>query len=67
MWKERIGEDAGTLWRLLSEQGPLSLLRLKKLTLLDEQRVLLALGWLAREDKVDERSIRGRKSFALAE
>jgi hypothetical protein len=48
-----IGDVAGTVWRVLSENGPLSLAKLVKAV--DEPRdtVMQALGWLAREGKVD--------------
>jgi hypothetical protein len=47
-----IGETAGTVWRVLSENGPLSVTRLLKAV--DEPRdtVMQALGWLARENKL---------------
>ena len=47
-----IGEVAGAVWQVLSENGPLSMAKLVKAV--DEPRdtVILALGWLAREDKV---------------
>ncbi len=47
-----IGETAGTVWRVLSETGPMSVTRLLKAV--DEPRdtVMQALGWLARENKL---------------
>jgi hypothetical protein len=47
-----IGETAGVVWRVLSENGPMSLTKLVKAV--DEPRdtVMQALGWLARENKV---------------
>ena len=50
-----IGETAGTVWRVLSENGPMSVTRLLKAV--DEPRdtVMQALGWLARENKVLDR------------
>jgi DNA-binding transcriptional ArsR family regulator len=48
-----IGKVAGTIWQALSEKGPLSTAKLVKAV--DEPRdtVMQALGWLAREGKVD--------------
>ena len=47
-----IGEVAGTVWRHLNENGPITLNRLTREV--DEPRDLImqAVGWLAREDKV---------------
>lgn len=49
----RVGEVAGVVWRVLSESGRLSTSKLVKAV--DEPRdtVMLALGWLAREDKIN--------------
>ena len=48
----QIGETAGEVWKLLSENGPMSLAKLVKAV--DEPRdtVMQAIGWLAREDKL---------------
>jgi hypothetical protein len=48
----QIGETAGVIWKLLSENGSMSLAKLIKTV--DEPRdtVMLAIGWLAREDKL---------------
>lgn len=53
MWLPKIGENAGKVWKALNEKGPLNLSALKKATKLDDRQLYLALGWLAREDKVD--------------
>jgi hypothetical protein len=52
MWKPIIGENAGIIWRILSEKGEVPLSELKKTTKLDDMNLFLALGWLAREGKV---------------
>jgi hypothetical protein len=51
--KAQVGELAGEVWRVLTNEGPLTLAQLKKK--LDAQGELLsyALGWLAREDKIE--------------
>ena len=51
--KAQVGELAGEVWQLLASEGPLTLAQLKKK--LDAQGELLsyALGWLAREDKIE--------------
>jgi len=52
MWKPIIGENAGIIWRILSEKGEVYLSELKKTTKLNDRDLSLALGWLAREGKV---------------
>ncbi len=48
-----VGDVAGVVWRVLSENGPLSMAKLVKAV--DEPRdtVMQALGWLAREGKIN--------------
>jgi Winged helix-turn-helix domain (DUF2582) len=48
----QIGETAGVIWHLLDEKGPLSLAQVVKQTGEARDLVMLALGWLAREDKI---------------
>lgn len=47
-----IGATAGTVWKVLVENGPLSMARLVKAVGEPRDTVMQALGWLAREDKV---------------
>jgi len=49
---ENVGLSAGQLWKALEKSSPLSVTELKAKTNLDQDMVMLALGWLAREDKV---------------
>jgi len=51
--KGQVGETAGQVWNTLTTEGPMTLTQLKKK--LNGQGDLLgyALGWLAREDKID--------------
>lgn len=51
--KNRIGETAGRVWRTLAENGELSAARLSKLVGEKETTIQMAIGWLAREDKVE--------------
>jgi hypothetical protein len=48
-----IGETAGLIWHALQESGPLSLTKLAKEVDAPKDVILLAIGWLAREDKID--------------
>jgi hypothetical protein len=48
-----VGETAGKIWNLLNDQGPQTFPQLKKKLNGSGEIVSLAVGWLAREDKVD--------------
>jgi hypothetical protein len=50
---EQIGHVAGDLWRLLDKEGGQSLAAIKKATGASNELVLAAIGWLAREDKLE--------------
>ena len=51
--KTAVGETAGKVWQTLSSEGPLTVAQLKKKLNGTGELVHLALGWLAREDKID--------------
>jgi winged helix-turn-helix protein DUF2582 len=51
--KEKIGETAGKVWQLLSRDGPQTLAQTKKKLGVTGDLLNFAIGWLAREDKVD--------------
>lgn len=48
-----VGETAGKVWHLLNDEGPQTLAQIKKRVNGSGELVSLALGWLAREDKVE--------------
>ena len=50
---DQIGQTAGEIWKLLNENGPLSLAKTVKAIGKPRDQVMQALGWLAREDKID--------------
>jgi len=54
--KEHIGTTAGRIWDTLQERERVSLSQLPKLLKERDTVVYQALGWLAREDKVEYRS-----------
>ncbi len=60
-----IGHKAGLVWHALHDNGPLSDKELAKITGLSKEEVWAALGWLAREGKVEivgeKRKGRGRE------
>jgi len=47
-----IGNAAGVVWRHLAEKGPTALTRLARETGLPDPLALMAVGWLAREEKL---------------
>ncbi len=47
-----IGESAGELWRYLNEHPPTTLEQINKSLKLSESLFFMAIGWLAREDKL---------------
>ncbi|PHR94998.1 MAG: hypothetical protein COA78_31095 [Blastopirellula sp.] len=49
---ELIGETAGKIWHQLNEHGPSSMPKLIKAIDCPRDQVLLATGWLAREEKL---------------
>lgn len=48
-----IGTNAGLIWNALNESKTMNLKDLKKATKLKEKESFLALGWLAREGKIN--------------
>ncbi|MFZ0959271.1 MAG: winged helix-turn-helix domain-containing protein [Terriglobia bacterium] len=51
--KEQVGVTAGKVWQVLNDSGPQTLAQLKKRLNGSGELVGFALGWLAREDKID--------------
>jgi hypothetical protein len=51
--QKQIGDAAGIIWKYLDEHSEATLSELKKEAKLSEQLLLMGLGWLAREEKVD--------------
>ncbi len=51
--KEEVGETAGKVWELLARDGPQTLAQAKKKLDVANELLNFAIGWLAREDKVD--------------
>jgi hypothetical protein len=50
---EKIGINAGVVWKALESAKELDIKGLKKVTKLTEKDLNYALGWLAREGKVN--------------
>jgi len=51
--QDEIGNAAGVVWEFLDRQGETVLVTLKDRTGLSEGILFMALGWLAREEKVN--------------
>ncbi len=49
----KIGKNAGKIWLALDIWGEVDFLSLKRLAQIKDTDVLSAIGWLAREDKID--------------
>lgn len=64
MLNEKIGNNAGLVWSALSG-GELNVKAVKKATKLTEKDLNLALGWLAREGKVQFNEVEGELFVAL--
>jgi hypothetical protein len=60
--KTKIGEMAGRVWRTLGEEEEVPVSRLPKILKEKGEIVYQAVGWLAREDKIDFRK-KGGKTF----
>lgn len=50
---QQIGEAAGAIWHALHEAGPLSYAKLVERAGVNRDTVMQAVGWLAREGKVE--------------
>ena len=60
--KEQVIETAGKIWRFLGQNGQTNVSQLAK-SLKDKNEVVLqALGWLAREDKINY-TVKNRRTF----
>jgi len=64
MLNEKIGNNAGLVWSAL-ENGELNVKALKKATKLNEKDLNLALGWLAREGKLNFNEVEGESFVSL--
>ena len=49
----QVGETAGKVWHLLDGQGPQTLAQLKKNHHGTSELLSFAIGWLAREEKIE--------------
>ena len=60
--KDKVIETAGKAWRYLGQNGETNVSQLAKSLKEKDELVLQAIGWLAREDKIDY-SVKNRRTF----
>jgi len=48
----KFGQNAGEIWKLLNEKGPLTKKEIQKFTKQNDDDFFVGVGWLAREDKI---------------
>ncbi len=60
-----IGEAAGKVWKFLDQKGEASLNQIQKGTRGNPNLVLQAIGWLAREDKLEIKTNGRFTTYAL--
>jgi hypothetical protein len=62
----KIGFDAGKIWTLLSQQqADVDISSLARLTRIEVKDVYAAIGWLARENKIDAMKVMKQKNQQL--
>ena len=64
--KTRIGEMAGKVWTILGEKEKIEVSRLPRMLKEKGEVVYQALGWLAREDKVEFHKREGKTYVSLS-
>ena len=62
-----IGEMAGEVWKVLSENGPMTMAKLVKVVGEPRDTVLQAVGWLAREGKLSIEDQGRNRMIALSD
>jgi len=62
LMKEKVIETAGKAWRFLGQNGQTSVTQLVNALKEKDEIVLQAVGWLAREDKI-EYTVKNRRTF----
>ena len=63
----QIGKTAGLVWNFLNDNGSISLAKLAKQIDAPRDLVMQAVGWLAREGKVDIEESGRAKTVSLCE
>jgi hypothetical protein len=56
----KVGTDAGKVWNTVAKQGEVDISTIAKIAQITEVDAYCALGWLARENKVNCKKIRAK-------
>jgi hypothetical protein len=64
--KTRIGEMSGRVWKVLGEKEAVAVSRLPQLLKEKGEVVYQALGWLAKEDKIEFHKKEGKTFVSLS-
>jgi len=64
---EKIGETAGEVWRILKEKEEVNISQLPRLLNEKSAVVYQAVGWLARENKIEYRTVGAKTLVSLTE
>ncbi|MEN6589626.1 MAG: winged helix-turn-helix domain-containing protein [Proteiniphilum sp.] len=66
MNKRLIGTNAGIIWNLLNDYQKWNIAQLKEASGLSEHEIYAAIGWLARENKIEiDVSTEGNENYYL--
>ncbi len=65
MNKNEIGINAGIVWRIMNNDQSWTYSQLQSASGLSEREVSAAIGWLAREDKIEFSKTNGEECFRL--
>lgn len=63
---ETIGQNAGLVWEALNLDEALGTKQLKKMTKLKDKELYAALGWLAREGKINFQEAEDAKELIIS-
>jgi Mn-dependent DtxR family transcriptional regulator len=64
---EKIGETAGEIWRILKEREEVNISQLPRLLNEKSAVVYQAVGWLARENKIEYKTVGAKTLVSLTE
>ncbi|MDH4257407.1 MAG: winged helix-turn-helix domain-containing protein [Candidatus Aminicenantes bacterium] len=65
--REKVGATAGQIWDLLKKKGEVNMAELPRLLKEKSTVVYQAIGWLARENKIEYRTAATKTFVSLAE
>ncbi len=61
----KIGNDAGKIWKILETKGSVDIYDMASLAQIEERETYSALGWLARENKIEPKTTRIPKEYTI--